>query len=157
MTKDQAHEEYPAHQSGRRNSGGSPDGSQQGSAAQLTVYYDDSCPMCHAEICFYQRRPGSEFVNWTDVSAVPDGGEVAPGFTKREAMARFHVRQPDGTLISGAAAFAALWTELPSFRLVGRIAALPGIVHILELAYRAMLPIRPWLQRRLIARMQRAS
>ncbi|MBX9926958.1 MAG: DUF393 domain-containing protein, partial [Hyphomicrobiaceae bacterium] len=108
-------------------------------------------PMCRAEICYYQARRGGDGVTWIDVSAVPDGGTVEPGLSKRAAMARFHVRRSDGALISGAAAFAELWRALPGFSTFGRIAGLPGVVHVLELAYRALLPVRPWLQRRILA------
>ena len=121
------------------------------SAAQLTVYFDGSCPMCRAEICYYQTRRGGDGVTWIDVSAIPDGGTVEPGLSKRAAMARFHVRKPDGALVSGAAAFAELWQSLPGFKTIGSIAALPGVVHVLELVYRALLPVRPWLQRRILA------
>lgn len=113
--------------------------------------------MCTAEICFYKARPGGDRVEWVDISALPPGSMVGPDLTKSAAMARFHVRGPDGKLTSGAAAFALLWTALPGFQWAGRIAGLPGIVHGLELAYRAFLPIRPWLQRRMIARLRKAG
>lgn len=122
-------------------------------ACPLTVYYDGSCPMCRSEISFYQVRDGAEAITWVDVSAVPAGIEVAPGLTKADAMERFHVRDGSGQLVSGAAAFATLWTWLPAFRLAGRVAALPGIRHGLELAYRGFLPVRPWLQRRFRAKL----
>lgn len=116
--------------------------------AKVAVYFDGSCPMCTAEICVYRARDGADAIDWVDVSAVPDGAEVAPGLQKSAAMARFHVRKADGTLTSGAAAFASLWTVLPGFHWLGVIARQPGTVHALEVLYRAFLPIRPWLQRR---------
>jgi hypothetical protein len=62
-------------------------------------------------------------------------------------MARFHVRLQDGRLLSGAAAFVALWLVMPGWRCLGRIARLPGVTLILELAYRGFLHLRPSLQR----------
>lgn len=56
------------------------------------------------------------------------------------------MRNAGGEIKSGAAAFAELWTWLPAFAWAGRLARLPGIVHVLELAYRAFLPVRPRLQ-----------
>jgi hypothetical protein len=53
-----------------------------------------------------------------------------------------HVRLPDGHLLSGARAFAALWQALPAFRIAGRAAALPGVVHGLEWGYRGFLRLR---------------
>jgi predicted DCC family thiol-disulfide oxidoreductase YuxK len=123
-------------------------------AAKPTVFYDGSCPMCRSEIAFYQRQRGADGVEFLDVSACP-GETVAADLTQSDAMARFHVRAADGRLTSGAEAFAELWKSLPALSMAGRIAALPGIRHGLELAYRAFLPIRPWMQRRFRASAER--
>jgi predicted DCC family thiol-disulfide oxidoreductase YuxK len=53
-----------------------------------------------------------------------------------------HVRRADGSLASGAAAFATLWQALPGWRVLGRVAALPGIAPLLELGYRGFLATR---------------
>lgn len=119
---------------------------------RLAVYYDGSCPLCTAEICYYRKRAGSDRIEWIDVAAAGDSALAADGLTREAALARFHVRTPDGRLESGAKAFAALWRGLPSFKLLGQIAAAPVISQVLELAYRAFLPLRPWLQRRFRAR-----
>ena len=113
---------------------------------QVTVYFDGGCPLCTREIDFYRKRAGAEAVSWVDVSAV-EGETVAPGLTRDAAMARFHVQRGDGRLLSGGAAFAELWRALPGFRLIGRIAAIWPLTPLLELAYRAFLPVRPHLQR----------
>jgi predicted DCC family thiol-disulfide oxidoreductase YuxK len=62
-------------------------------------------------------------------------------------MARFHVRQKDGRLLSGAAAFVALWLLMPGWRWLGKIGSLPGVTPLLELLYRGFLRIRPYIQR----------
>ena len=69
----------------------------------------------------------------------------------REALlARFHAREGD-RLLSGAAAFAAMWRAIPSLRLLGEAACFPPLLALLELAYRGFLRVRPALQRRLAA------
>ena len=61
-------------------------------------------------------------------------------------MARFHVQQADGSRLSGAAAFVAMWARLPGWRWLARLAQLPGAMPVLELAYRGFLRVRPWMQ-----------
>lgn len=117
--------------------------------AQLTggegapvVYFDGGCPLCRAEIGLY-RRQGAE-AEFVDVSQ----GDGAPQEVGCEAaLKRFHVRRPDGTLVSGMAAFAELWKATPGWRLAGRVAARRPFVWIGEGAYRAFLVIRPAIQK----------
>jgi predicted DCC family thiol-disulfide oxidoreductase YuxK len=116
-----------------------------------TVFYDGACPLCSREIAFYQRRKGADRIDWIDVSGAP-GAEVAPGLTRDQALARFHVRNADGTLVSGGAAFAALWTALPGFRYVGKLFQTEPFVPLLEAVYRIFLRVRPRLQNTLLAR-----
>jgi predicted DCC family thiol-disulfide oxidoreductase YuxK len=109
-----------------------------------TVYYDGSCPMCRAEISLYQRSEGAEGIHFDDVSLK---GFDTPELTREQAMARFHMRDANGVLQSGARAFIALWLSLPRWRWLGRIASVPPLPTLLEGAYRLFLPLRPTLQR----------
>lgn len=108
-----------------------------------TIYYDGSCPLCSAEIRHYQSRDGAEALRFVDVSR--QDADLGSDFDAQDAMKRFHVRLPDGTLRSGAGAFVAVWAALPRFRWAARLASLPGVTAILEGAYRIFLPIRPAL------------
>lgn len=112
---------------------------------QLTVFYDGDCPLCRREISFYRRRHGADAVGWVDVSRSYQP-EVAPGLTKASALTRFHVRESDGRLVSGGAAFAALWEALPGFHALGRLFRLRPFSWMLERIYRMFLLIRPRLQ-----------
>ena len=114
----------------------------------LTVYYDGACPLCAAEIRLYRRSVGAGRVAWVDVGA-EGPAELGAGLTRAAARARFHVRRPDGALVSGAAGFAALWAVLPRWRLLARLTRLPGVLALGEIAYRLFLPLRPWIARRL--------
>ncbi len=60
-------------------------------------------------------------------------------------LARFHARE-NGVMLSGAAAFAAVWRAIPLLRLLGLAARLPAIGALLEWAYVRFLRIRPRLQ-----------
>jgi predicted DCC family thiol-disulfide oxidoreductase YuxK len=110
--------------------------------AAVEVFYDGGCPLCRAEIGYYQRS-GADAL-FTDVT---QDGASPPGVSCAQALKRFHVRDSQGRLRSGAAAFAALWRVTPGWRWLGIIGGLPPFVWIGEGAYRLFLPIRPALQK----------
>ncbi len=115
--------------------------------ANLTVLYDGACPLCRREISVYQGllpvNP-SQTLKYSDVSH-PDT-VLPPGGVRSDYLARFHVRCANGQVISGAAAFVALWATLPGWRYLAMVARLPGATPLLELLYRAFLRIRPQMQ-----------
>ncbi|MDX2259333.1 MAG: DUF393 domain-containing protein [Hyphomicrobiaceae bacterium] len=117
-------------------------------SARAQVYFDGSCPLCQREIAFYRRCRGADAIDWVDVAAAGAAGvSLAPDLNREAALARFHARSPDGRLVSGAAAFVLVWQHLPAFQWLARVCRVPGVVGVLELAYRAFLPVRPYLQR----------
>ena len=87
----------------------------------LTVYHDGTCPLCAAEIALYQRARGAEAVMFLDAAAPDTEAELGPGLSREAVLARFHVRDGNGILVSGAAAFTALWCTLPGWRWLGRV------------------------------------
>ena len=110
---------------------------------RLTVWYDGACPLCIREIAWMRRLDRAQRIAFVDLTK-PE----APCPIDRSLMlARFHVTRPDGQTMSGAAAFAAMWREIPLLRPLGLIARLPGILPVLERAYLLFLKIRPALQR----------
>jgi len=112
---------------------------------EITVYFDGACPLCRREIRFYQRRRGAEKINWVDIAGPqPD---LAPCLTPCDARRRFHVRMRAGEVVSGARAFAKLWSVLPAFRPVGLMVQAPPFIWIAEGAYRLFLTVRPALQK----------
>lgn len=107
----------------------------------LTVYYDGGCPVCTREIGFYQRQRGADRVRWINLAQCDDT-QLGMDLSLEAAYARLHARLPGGGLVAGARAFAALWQALPAFRVFGQIAALPGVIHLLEGSYRGFLMVR---------------
>lgn len=111
-------------------------------AAQPTVYFDGACPVCRREIAYYQQQAGAEGLCWVDAAAcAPEA--LGPNLARPEALARLHLRQADGCLIQGAAAFLHLWAALPRTARWARWAlARPRLVALLDLAYEGFLRLR---------------
>lgn len=131
---------------------------QDAAAKDLTIYYDGGCPLCRAEIDHYRRCEGGDRLDFVDVGRDARAPALGTGLQREAALARFHVRDADGHLVSGAAAFARLWRTLPGWRWLGhlldlRVFGLRPLLPVAEAAYRLSLPLRPRLAR-LIARLR---
>lgn len=117
----------------------------------LTVWHDGDCPLCRREIALMRRldrRGAIDFVDATDVtSACP--------IDRDALLARFHARE-DGRMLSGAAAFAAMWRAIPLLRPLGLAARNPVVLARLERLYRLFLRVRPGLQR-IVRRVSRSA
>lgn len=72
--------------------------------------------------------------------------EAACPVDRAELLARFHAEE-DGEILSGAAAFAAMWRAIPLLRPIGLAARRPWVLALLERAYLGFLQVRPGLQR----------
>ncbi|BBF91445.1 thiol-disulfide oxidoreductase DCC family protein [Blastochloris tepida] len=115
-------------------------------APALTVYYDGSCPVCSREIALYRGCEGADAIVWTDITKAT-GDALAPDLSRAEAMARFHVRRADGSLVDGGRAFAEIWQALPRFRRAGRLFASGVGARLIEVAYRLWLRVMPLVRR----------
>ena len=114
--------------------------------ARPVVYYDGGCPVCSREIGQYRRRAGGEGFEWLDVTRA-DGAQLGAGLTREAALGRMHVRRADGTLVSGAAAFAEIWRGMRGLRWLGALVAVPPFDAAAEVLYRVFLRVRPLWRR----------
>ncbi|MEM7208694.1 MAG: DUF393 domain-containing protein [Pseudomonadota bacterium] len=112
----------------------------------VTVYFDGACPLCRREIAWYQKQRGADAVSWVDVSA-GDDETIENDLSRTQAMARFHVRLPDGQLVDGPKAFAELWVVLPRFSVLGKLVRQPWIIVLANPLYRIFLKLRPLIQK----------
>lgn len=115
--------------------------------SNLTVWYDGGCPLCIREIALMRRLDHAGAIHFVDVA---DGGANCP-IDRGDLLARFHASE-NGVLLSGAAAFAAMWRAIPLLRPLGLAARRPWVLAALERAYIRFLRIRPKLQRLLARR-----
>lgn len=120
---------------------------------RVTVWYDGGCPLCRREIALMRRLDRKGRIAFVEVS---DATAADCPLDPALLLARFHAREGQGPLVSGAAAFAAMWRAIPGLRLFGEIARAPPLLWLLERSYRLFLRIRPRLQR-WAARMERPA
>ncbi|QNE04709.1 thiol-disulfide oxidoreductase DCC family protein [Croceicoccus marinus] len=111
--------------------------------SDLIVWYDGACPLCRREIALMRRLDRRGAIRFVDIAAGA-GGDCP--VDRKALLARFHACE-DGRLLSGAAAFAAMWRAIPLLRPLGVAARVPIVLALLERAYRAFLIVRPRLQR----------
>lgn len=86
------------------------------------------------------RRGAIDFVRLSDVAMADCPVDRA------DLLQRFHARE-NGVLLSGAAAFAAMWRAIPLLRPIGLMARSRLVLALLERSYRMFLKFRPGLQR----------
>ena len=97
-------------------------------APSLTVWFDGGYPLCAREIAQMRRLDRRGAIRFVDL------------------LARFHAEE-NGRLLSGAAAFGAMWRAVPILRPLGLLAGWPPLAPAFEAAYRRFLRLRPRLQR----------
>jgi predicted DCC family thiol-disulfide oxidoreductase YuxK len=108
-------------------------------AAARIVYYDGGCPVCRREIDVYRRMAGDDLA-FVDICERPEA--PAPDLDREAALARFHVRDGRGELVSGARAFLAMWRSVPRLAWLARLLSVPPLPWLLEGAYRGFLVLR---------------
>ncbi|MBP0615355.1 thiol-disulfide oxidoreductase DCC family protein [Jiella mangrovi] len=111
--------------------------------SELIVWHDGSCPLCRKEIALMRRLDRRGAIRFVD-AATAELGDCP--IDRADLLSRFHARE-DGRLLSGAAAFAAMWRQIPVLRPLGLAARSPVVLALFERAYRAFLRVRPRLQR----------
>lgn len=111
---------------------------------EVTVWYDSDCPLCVREIALLRRLDRRGRIDFVDASAA-----TGCPLDQETLLSRFHARERGAAIVSGAAAFAAMWRAIPLLRPLGLAARFPPLLWLLERLYRGFLRVRPWLQRRM--------
>ncbi len=118
--------------------------------SRVTVWHDGACPLCRREIALMRRLDRRGRIAFVDASVA----ESCP-LDRAALLARFHAME-DGRMLSGAAAFAAMWRAIPVLRPIGLLARYRPVLALLERGYLSFLKVRPRLQRWLGRREARA-
>jgi predicted DCC family thiol-disulfide oxidoreductase YuxK len=117
---------------------------------EVTVWFDGACPLCRREIALMRRLDRAGRIAFLDVA----GEGAACPIDRAALLARFHAQERGRPIVSGAAAFAAMWRAVPMLKPLGTVALWPPALWAMEGAYRLFLRLRPQLQR-LAGRMAR--
>ncbi len=88
-----------------------------------------------------QRLDRGRAIRFVDIA---DSNTSCP-IDRGEALARFHASE-DGRILSGAAAFAAMWRAIPALRPIGLAARNETVLAVLERLYVGFLRVRPGMQ-----------
>ena len=104
----------------------------------VIAYFDGECPICTSEMQGYARH-GEDKVRLHDCT----GDDLPEDVDRQAALDALHVRLPDGSLVTGWAAFIAIWERLPRWRWLA-MATRPAPIRIpLDWLYRKLVPYRP--------------
>jgi ubiquinone biosynthesis monooxygenase Coq7 len=120
--------------------------SPEQSPTSCTVYFDGACPLCSKEIASYQKLRGAERVNWVDASKCAEH-EFGPQLRRADALARLHLRDANGDLVSGAAAFIAMWSQFPALAKIAALLNKRVFIRSLDVIYQLFLRVRPLWRR----------
>ena len=116
---------------------------------KTSVLYNANCPVCNFEIGHYASYAADHGlpIRFDDLNTE---ARAQWGLDADTAARRLYVLH-DGMLTSGIPAFLVLWSQMPRYRLLGRIVGLPGIRQIASATYDHVLAplIYRWHLRRL--------
>jgi predicted DCC family thiol-disulfide oxidoreductase YuxK len=117
------------------------------------VLYNHDCPVCRAEITHYADYAGREglAIGFDDLNRVDLG---MWGVTADQAARGIHVVH-EGRVLSGLPAFITLWRQMPRYRWLARMVALPVIRHVATIIYDYVLA--PLLYQTHLRRMRRSG
>ena len=114
---------------------------EESKTPSVTVWYDSQCPLCLREISLMRRLDKRGAISFVDVYA----GECP--IDRQTLLQRFHAQEAGEPMVSGAAAFAAMWRAIPRLAPLGRLARHRPVLWLLERLYLIFLAVRPLMQR----------
>ncbi|MEL6586689.1 MAG: DUF393 domain-containing protein [Pseudomonadota bacterium] len=100
---------------------------------ETRVLYNGDCPICAFEIGHYRKAADAQGapLRFDDLN----GPALAQyRLTPDQAAKRLHAIQ-DGHLVTGLAAFRAIWSQLPRWRWLAWLTGLPGLRRVIGWAY----------------------
>jgi len=101
-----------------------------------TLYYNDICPICSAEIDHYKSVCEKQDIDIKFIGVQgPDPDLADYGLTRDDLKRRMYVTGRDGRLKAGTAAFKEIWSRMPQYRWAARAIDNPVINAFATFAY----------------------
>ncbi len=112
----------------------------------LKVYYDGLCKVCSKEINHYKKQRGANRIQFIDIfsSGFNAASEKLDPTQIHKVM---HVRRQDGSVATRVDAFIEIWSILPKYQWLARIAKNRLFKSGLEMSYSCFALVRPFLPR----------
>ena len=97
----------------------------------IKVLFNDSCPICSKEINHYKSLEND--INWIDINDLEISTKLS-GKSHKDLLRRLHVVK-DNEVYSGVKAFVIMWRNIPKYKWIGNLVALPGVYQISVIFY----------------------
>lgn len=117
---------------------------------KLSVYFNNACPICRAEISHYRKHlsEGSDEIVFVDLAKHPTTLSKF-GIDSKAAKRRLYALESGSKLISGIDAFISIWRRIPRYQWAARLTLIPGFYHLGRLIYeRIAVPVLAGLNKR---------
>jgi predicted DCC family thiol-disulfide oxidoreductase YuxK len=98
------------------------------------MFFDGGCPLCRREVAHYQSLDRRNRVCWIDISRASDLLSKY-GIDHDAAMRRLHAVDERDSVVSGVAAFVAVWRHLPVYRHLAWFVERLDLVPLLDRLY----------------------
>jgi predicted DCC family thiol-disulfide oxidoreductase YuxK len=112
----------------------------------LTLYVDDACPLCHAEMAGLAARDRSSCLRVVDASAAGFGGDEATraaGLDLATLLHRLHARDAQGRWLVGIPVFAAAY-DAAGIHWMARLLRVRPLRPVFDVGY-ALVADHRWL------------
>ena len=113
-------------------------------SANVELFFDGACPVCRREANHYRKQMDSDSLTLTDIAAAGFDA-AAHGLDAKRVQQTIHARLPDGKVVTGIDAFAAVWSKLPRYRWLVPVTRTPGVRQLMQLGYAGFAAVRPHL------------
>ena len=98
------------------------------------VFYDDKCPLCLTEINHYRKLEKCRPIEW--IGIYQDQEKIKQfGFNQQQLLERLYVVRGDGVVVTGASAFATIWSSVKRYRIIGNMVYKFKLIPALNFMY----------------------